>query len=94
MAVTSQITTQKAGRQFEGEVYVAGVEGPEWLMQHQVWSLYLICEKGNCRFYLTDRHITEQGVPLMGQRIQVTAKWANFASQKLCFITCYEVLVG
>ncbi|MDR5900125.1 hypothetical protein QC823_14160 [Halomonas vilamensis] len=94
MAVTHQAATQRAGRQFKGELYVAGVEGPEWLMEHQVWSLYLIGSKGNYRFYLTDRHITEQGVPTMGQRLQVTVKWAHFASQKLCFINAYEVVSG
>ncbi|MYL23458.1 hypothetical protein GLV89_06610 [Halomonas alkaliantarctica] len=92
MAVTQQTTAQRAGRQFEGELYVAGVEGPEWLMQHRVWSLYLIGPKGNYRFYLTDRHVTEQGVPIMGQRLNVTVKWARFVSQKLCFINAYEVL--
>lgn len=92
MAVTSQTATHKADRQFEGEVYVAGVEGPEWLMQHQVWSLYLIGTKGNLRTYLTDRHVIEGGVPKMGQRLQVTVRWANFASQKLCFVTGYEVV--
>lgn len=30
----------------------------------------------------------------MGQRLQVTVRWANFASQKLCFITRYEVVNG
>lgn len=94
MALTSQAASQQSGRQFKGELYVAGIEGPEWLMQHQVWSLYLIGPKGNYRFYLTDRHVTAQGVPTMGQRINVTVKWARFVSQKLCFINAYEVLSG
>ncbi|TDV97183.1 hypothetical protein BDK62_10771 [Halomonas alkaliantarctica] len=94
MAVTSQTTTREADRQFVGEVYVAGVEGPEWLMHHQVWSLYLIGIKGNLRAFLTDRHVLEGGAPKMGQRLQVTVRWANFASQKLCFITRYEVVNG
>ncbi|WP_206477964.1 hypothetical protein [Halomonas sp. KRD171] len=93
MAVTSQRTTQKEDYQFEGEVYVAGVEGPEWLMQHQVWSLYLIGPKGNLRVFLTDRQVGEEGVPKMGQRLQVTIRWANFVSQKLCFITGYSLLI-
>ncbi|HBN59914.1 MAG TPA: hypothetical protein DD442_07000 [Halomonas sp.] len=94
MAVTSQTATQKVDRHFEGEVYVAGVEGPEWLMQHEVWSLYLITAKGNLRVFLTDRHVIEEGAPRMDQRLQVTVRWANFASQKLCFITRYEVVGG
>jgi len=93
MAVTSQTVTQKADRQFEGELYVAGVEGPERLMQHEVWSLYFIGTKGNLRAFLTDRHVTKEGAPKMGQRLKVTVRWANFASQKLCFITRYVVLV-
>ncbi|KTG22841.1 hypothetical protein AWR38_25355 [Idiomarina sp. WRN-38] len=92
MALTKQIDTQKVDRQFEGEVYVAGVEGPEWLMQHHVWSLYLISAKGNLRVFLTDRYAAEEGIPKMGQRLKVTIRWANFVSQKLCFITRYEVL--
>lgn len=91
MAVTQQVSPDKAGRQFEGELYVAGVEGPEWLMQHRVWSLYLIGPKGNYRFFLTDRHLTAQGVPKMGQHVQVTTTWARFASCKLCFISAYEI---
>ena len=94
MALTKQIDTQKVDRQFEGEVYVAGVEGPEWLMQHEVWSLYLITAKGNLRVFLTDRHVIEEGAPRMGQRLQVTVRWANFASQKLSFITRYEAVGG
>lgn len=94
MAVKQQPSAQKAGLQFEGELYVAGVEGPEWLMQHQVWSLYLIGPKGNLRVFLTDRNVAEAGIPKMGQRLQVTVHWANFVSQKLCFIKVYEVLSG
>nr|WP_298055701.1 hypothetical protein [uncultured Halomonas sp.] len=94
MAVTSQTAANKAGRQFNAEVYVAGVEGPEWLMQRQVWSLYLIGAKGNLQVFLTDRHVAAEGVPKMGQRLQVTLHWANFVSQKLCFIKAYEVLSG
>ena len=31
----------------------------------------------------------------MGQQLQVTVRWANFASQKLCFITgCAPPLSG
>jgi len=31
----------------------------------------------------------------MGQQLQVTVRWANFASQKLCFITgCAPPLVA
>jgi hypothetical protein len=92
MAVTQPVSSNKTGRQFEGELYVAGVEGSEWLMQHRVWLLYLIGRNGNYRFYLTDRHLTGQGVPKMGQHVQVTTKWAKFVSQKLCFINAYEVL--
>ena len=40
MAVTQSVLSNKAGRAFEGALYVAGVEGPEWLMQHRVWLLY------------------------------------------------------
>ncbi len=94
MALTQTQTQQaaQAGRVFEQEVYVAGVEGPEWLMEHRVWALYVIGAKGGCRFYLTDRHVNAHGVPQMGQRIQATAKWAKFISIRLCFLTAYHVV--
>lgn len=92
MALTQTAEEQQAGRVFNGELYVAGVEGPEWLMEHQVWSLYVIGAKGGCRFYLTDRHVNKHGVPQMGQRIQATAKWAKFISVRLCFLTSYHVV--
>jgi|GEM_PF-1707319 hypothetical protein len=92
MALTQTAQEPQAGRVFHGELYVAGVEGPEWLMGHRVWSLYVIGAKGGCRFYLTDRHVNEYGVPQMGQRIQTTAKWAKFISVRLCFITQYRVV--
>lgn len=92
MALMQTAQEPQAGRVFHGELYVAGVEGPEWLMGHRVWSLYMIGSKGNYRFYLTDRHVTGQGAPTMGQRLHVTAQWAKFASVKLCFITQYRVL--
>lgn len=92
MALTQTEHTSQAGRLFEGEVYVACVEGPEWLMEHRVWALYVIGTKGACRLYLTDRHVNAHGVPRMGQRIQATAKWAKFISVRLCFMTQYRVV--
>lgn len=92
MALTQTAAELQAGRVFSGELYVAGVEGPEWLMEHRVWALYVIGAKGGCRFYLTDRHVNAHGVPQMGQRIQATAKWAKFISIRLCFLTAYYVV--
>ncbi|MGY4877852.1 hypothetical protein ACLUEY_08165 [Vreelandella aquamarina] len=92
MALNQPQASATSGCTYTGEFYVAGVEGPEWLMDRRFWSLHLIGPKGSYRFYLSQRHVNEQGVPLMGQRLQVTVQWCSFVSHELCFITKYEAL--
>ncbi|XGA79859.1 hypothetical protein OR573_15490 [Halomonas sp. CH40] len=66
MAINQPRTTETSGLTYTGEFYVAGVEGPEWLMDRRFWSLYVIGPKGNYEFYLAERHLNEAGPPHMG----------------------------